>query len=58
MALTWLSFLPGIGADELGVDEYRPKFDVIIMPSALDFVSEDEMLTPLGRLNKYAVVRM
>uniref|UniRef100_A0A8B9NBV5 Uncharacterized protein n=1 Tax=Accipiter nisus TaxID=211598 RepID=A0A8B9NBV5_9AVES len=28
--------------------------DVIIIPSALDFVSQDEMLTPLGRLDKYA----
>uniref|UniRef100_A0A673Y5T4 Serine/threonine-protein phosphatase 4 regulatory subunit 1 n=1 Tax=Salmo trutta TaxID=8032 RepID=A0A673Y5T4_SALTR len=27
--------------------------DVIIIPSALDFVSQDEMLTPLGRLDKY-----
>uniref|UniRef100_A0A8C8K7B1 Putative WW-binding domain-containing protein n=1 Tax=Oncorhynchus tshawytscha TaxID=74940 RepID=A0A8C8K7B1_ONCTS len=27
--------------------------DIIIIPSALDFVSQDEMLTPLGRLDKY-----
>uniref|UniRef100_A0A8C0XPU1 Uncharacterized protein n=1 Tax=Castor canadensis TaxID=51338 RepID=A0A8C0XPU1_CASCN len=50
-----ISLLPLMqSADELGVDDYRPEFDAIITPSALDFVSEDEMLTPLGRLNKYA----
>ncbi|XP_023610023.1 serine/threonine-protein phosphatase 4 regulatory subunit 1 isoform X5 [Myotis lucifugus] len=38
----------------LGVDDYSSESDVIIIPSALDFVSQDEMLTPLGRLDKYA----
>lgn len=38
----------------VGVDDYSSESDVIIMPSALDFVSQDEMLTPLGRLDKYA----
>lgn len=37
-----------------GVDDYSSESDVIIVPSALDFVSQDEMLTPLGRLDKYA----
>ncbi|XP_042320365.1 serine/threonine-protein phosphatase 4 regulatory subunit 1 [Sceloporus undulatus] len=37
-----------------GVDDYSSESDVIIIPSALDFVSQDEMLTPLGRLDKYA----
>ncbi|RXM95751.1 Serine/threonine-protein phosphatase 4 regulatory subunit 1, partial [Acipenser ruthenus] len=37
-----------------GVDDYSSETDVIIVPSALDFVSQDEMLTPLGRLDKYA----
>uniref|UniRef100_A0A8C5K8C8 Serine/threonine-protein phosphatase 4 regulatory subunit 1 n=2 Tax=Jaculus jaculus TaxID=51337 RepID=A0A8C5K8C8_JACJA len=41
-------------ADGLGVDDYSSESDVIIIPSALDFVSQDEMLTPLGRLDKYA----
>uniref|UniRef100_A0A671P9B4 Uncharacterized protein n=1 Tax=Sinocyclocheilus anshuiensis TaxID=1608454 RepID=A0A671P9B4_9TELE len=27
--------------------------DPIVVPSVLDFVSQDEMLTPLGRLDKY-----
>nr|XP_033789955.1 serine/threonine-protein phosphatase 4 regulatory subunit 1 isoform X2 [Geotrypetes seraphini] len=40
-------------ADAFGVDDYSSESDVII-PSALDFVSQDEMLTPLGRLDKYA----
>ncbi|XP_012373272.2 serine/threonine-protein phosphatase 4 regulatory subunit 1 [Octodon degus] len=39
---------------KVGVDDYSSESDVIIMPSALDFVSQDEMLTPLGRLDKYA----
>lgn len=38
----------------VGVDDYSSESDVIIVPSALDFVSQDEMLTPLGRLDKYA----
>ncbi|KFR06443.1 Serine/threonine-protein phosphatase 4 regulatory subunit 1, partial [Opisthocomus hoazin] len=38
----------------VGVDDYSSDSDVIIIPSALDFVSQDEMLTPLGRLDKYA----
>uniref|UniRef100_A0A8C6YQY7 Serine/threonine-protein phosphatase 4 regulatory subunit 1 n=1 Tax=Nothoprocta perdicaria TaxID=30464 RepID=A0A8C6YQY7_NOTPE len=38
----------------IGVDDYSSESDVIIIPSALDFVSQDEMLTPLGRLDKYA----
>ncbi|XP_061451381.1 serine/threonine-protein phosphatase 4 regulatory subunit 1 isoform X3 [Rhineura floridana] len=37
---------------EVGVDNYSSESDVIITPSAL--VSQDEMLTPLGRLDKYA----
>ncbi|KAM9631619.1 serine/threonine-protein phosphatase 4 regulatory subunit 1 isoform 1-T1 [Trichechus inunguis] len=41
-------------ADGFGVDDYSSESDVIIVPSALDFVSQDEMLTPLGRLDKYA----
>ncbi|KAK1173717.1 hypothetical protein AOXY_G3899 [Acipenser oxyrinchus oxyrinchus] len=40
--------------DGFGVDDYSSETDVIIVPSALDFVSQDEMLTPLGRLDKYA----
>ncbi|KAM9575744.1 serine/threonine-protein phosphatase 4 regulatory subunit 1 isoform 3-T3 [Guaruba guarouba] len=40
--------------DGFGVDDYSSESDVIIIPSALDFVSQDEMLTPLGRLDKYA----
>ncbi|KAA0705130.1 Serine/threonine-protein phosphatase 4 regulatory subunit 1 [Triplophysa tibetana] len=32
---------------------YSSESDAIIIPSALDFVSQDEMLTPLGRLDKY-----
>ncbi|XP_069885745.1 serine/threonine-protein phosphatase 4 regulatory subunit 1 isoform X3 [Dipodomys merriami] len=40
--------------DGLGVDDYSSESDVIIIPSALDFISQDEMLTPLGRLDKYA----
>uniref|UniRef100_A0A8D0L2R9 Serine/threonine-protein phosphatase 4 regulatory subunit 1 n=1 Tax=Sphenodon punctatus TaxID=8508 RepID=A0A8D0L2R9_SPHPU len=38
----------------VGVDDYSSESYVIIIPSALDFVSQDEMLTPLGRLDKYA----
>lgn len=38
----------------VGVDDCSSESDVIIIPSALDFVSQDEMLTPLGRLDKYA----
>ncbi|XP_013370831.1 PREDICTED: serine/threonine-protein phosphatase 4 regulatory subunit 1 [Chinchilla lanigera] len=45
---------PPDDADGFGVDDYSSESDVIIMPSALDFVSQDEMLTPLGRLDKYA----
>ncbi|XP_013034861.2 serine/threonine-protein phosphatase 4 regulatory subunit 1 isoform X5 [Anser cygnoides] len=41
-------------ARPVGVDDYSSESDVIIIPSALDFVSQDEMLTPLGRLDKYA----
>ncbi|CAH6792011.1 serine/threonine-protein phosphatase 4 regulatory subunit 1 isoform X1 [Phodopus roborovskii] len=41
-------------ADGPGVDGCCSESDVIIIPSALDFVSQDEMLTPLGRLDKYA----
>ncbi|XP_033034239.1 serine/threonine-protein phosphatase 4 regulatory subunit 1 isoform X4 [Trachypithecus francoisi] len=41
-------------ADGFGVDDYSSESDVIIIPSALDFVSQDEMLTALGRLDKYA----
>ncbi|XP_023777098.1 serine/threonine-protein phosphatase 4 regulatory subunit 1 isoform X3 [Cyanistes caeruleus] len=41
-------------AAAFGVDDYSSESDVIIIPSALDFVSQDEMLTPLGRLDKYA----
>lgn len=37
----------------VGVDDYNSESDIIIIPSALDFVSQDEMLTPLGRLDKY-----
>uniref|UniRef100_A0A4W3IRM6 Serine/threonine-protein phosphatase 4 regulatory subunit 1 n=1 Tax=Callorhinchus milii TaxID=7868 RepID=A0A4W3IRM6_CALMI len=37
----------------VGVDDYSSESDVLIIPSALDFVSQDEMLTPLGRLDKY-----
>ncbi|XP_061851070.1 serine/threonine-protein phosphatase 4 regulatory subunit 1 isoform X7 [Colius striatus] len=44
----------GGGAQRVGVDDYSSESDVIIIPSALDFVSQDEMLTPLGRLDKYA----
>uniref|UniRef100_A0A8C8SNC8 Serine/threonine-protein phosphatase 4 regulatory subunit 1 n=1 Tax=Pelusios castaneus TaxID=367368 RepID=A0A8C8SNC8_9SAUR len=40
--------------DAFGVDDYSSESDVIIIPSALDFISQDEMLTPLGRLDKYA----
>ncbi|XP_051538518.1 serine/threonine-protein phosphatase 4 regulatory subunit 1 [Myxocyprinus asiaticus] len=39
--------------DGFGVDGYSSDSDSIIIPSALDFVSQDEMLTPLGRLDKY-----
>ncbi|KAJ8010607.1 hypothetical protein DPEC_G00076820 [Dallia pectoralis] len=39
--------------DGFGVEDYSSESDVIIIPSALDFVSQDEMLTPLGRLDKY-----
>uniref|UniRef100_A0A8C3CT92 Uncharacterized protein n=1 Tax=Cairina moschata TaxID=8855 RepID=A0A8C3CT92_CAIMO len=48
----------GLGSElrgvPVGVDDYSSESDVIIIPSALDFVSQDEMLTPLGRLDKYA----
>uniref|UniRef100_A0A8C6Y1I3 Protein phosphatase 4 regulatory subunit 1 n=1 Tax=Naja naja TaxID=35670 RepID=A0A8C6Y1I3_NAJNA len=40
--------------DGFGVDDYISESDAIIVSSALDFVSQDEMLTPLGRLDKYA----
>ncbi|XP_043922486.1 serine/threonine-protein phosphatase 4 regulatory subunit 1 isoform X1 [Protopterus annectens] len=40
--------------DGFGVDDYSSETDVLIVPSALDFISQDEMLTPLGRLDKYA----
>ncbi|KAK9403407.1 serine/threonine-protein phosphatase 4 regulatory subunit 1 [Crotalus adamanteus] len=40
--------------DGFGVDDYSSESDVIVASSALDFVSQDEMLTPLGRLDKYA----
>lgn len=39
---------------DIAVDDYSSESDVVIIPSALDFVSQDEMLTPLGRLDKYA----
>ncbi|KAB1258420.1 Serine/threonine-protein phosphatase 4 regulatory subunit 1 [Camelus dromedarius] len=38
----------------VGVDACSSESDVVVVPSALDFVSQDEMLTPLGRLDKYA----
>ncbi|MBV96956.1 Serine/threonine-protein phosphatase 4 regulatory subunit 1, partial [Eschrichtius robustus] len=38
----------------VGVDDCSSESDVIVVPSALDFVSQDDMLTPLGRLDKYA----
>ncbi|XP_074208529.1 serine/threonine-protein phosphatase 4 regulatory subunit 1 isoform X2 [Camelus bactrianus] len=41
-------------ADGFGVDACSSESDVVVVPSALDFVSQDEMLTPLGRLDKYA----
>ncbi|XP_040405950.1 serine/threonine-protein phosphatase 4 regulatory subunit 1 isoform X3 [Cygnus olor] len=44
----------GSPSGAFGVDDYSSESDVIIIPSALDFVSQDEMLTPLGRLDKYA----
>ncbi|XP_073908754.1 serine/threonine-protein phosphatase 4 regulatory subunit 1-like [Castor canadensis] len=44
----------GVDADKLGVDDYNSESGVLITHSALDFVSEDETLTPLGRLEKYA----
>ncbi|XP_053571836.1 serine/threonine-protein phosphatase 4 regulatory subunit 1 [Bombina bombina] len=40
--------------DGFGVDDCSSESDVIIIPSALDYVSQDEMLTPLGKLDKYA----
>ncbi|KAM3841712.1 serine/threonine-protein phosphatase 4 regulatory subunit 1 [Vipera latastei] len=40
--------------DGFGVDDYSSESDVTVVSSALDFVSQDEMLTPLGRLDKYA----
>uniref|UniRef100_T1DIQ7 Serine/threonine-protein phosphatase 4 regulatory subunit 1 n=1 Tax=Crotalus horridus TaxID=35024 RepID=T1DIQ7_CROHD len=40
--------------DGFGVDDYSSESDVIVASSALDFISQDEMLTPLGRLDKYA----
>nr|XP_031546016.1 serine/threonine-protein phosphatase 4 regulatory subunit 1 [Vicugna pacos] len=49
--------MPGVLWEDpggVGVDDYSSESDVIIVPSALDFVSQDEMLTPLGRLDKYA----
>ncbi|CAM4724451.1 unnamed protein product [Leuciscus chuanchicus] len=39
--------------DGFGVDGYSSESDAIIVPSVLDFVSQDEMLTPIGRLDKY-----
>ncbi|KAK2870527.1 hypothetical protein Q8A67_024919 [Cirrhinus molitorella] len=39
--------------DGFGVDGFSSESDAIIVPSVLDFVSQDEMLTPLGRLDKY-----
>ncbi|XP_051737194.1 serine/threonine-protein phosphatase 4 regulatory subunit 1 isoform X1 [Ctenopharyngodon idella] len=39
--------------DGFGVDGYSSESDAIIIPSVLDFVTQDEMLTPLGRLDKY-----
>lgn len=36
------------------MDDYNSESGVLITHSALDFVSEDETLTPLGRLEKYA----
>ncbi|KFP22038.1 Serine/threonine-protein phosphatase 4 regulatory subunit 1, partial [Egretta garzetta] len=47
-------FLMSLMSLIVGVDDYSSESDVIIIPSALDFVSQDEMLTPLGRLDKYA----
>lgn len=41
-------------ADGFGLDDCSSESDVIVAPSALDFVSQDDMLTPLGRLDKYA----
>uniref|UniRef100_A0A8C2SF11 Putative WW-binding domain-containing protein n=1 Tax=Capra hircus TaxID=9925 RepID=A0A8C2SF11_CAPHI len=38
----------------VGLDDCSSESDVIVAPSALDFVSQDDMLTPLGRLDKYA----
>uniref|UniRef100_A0A8B9JCT7 Serine/threonine-protein phosphatase 4 regulatory subunit 1 n=1 Tax=Astyanax mexicanus TaxID=7994 RepID=A0A8B9JCT7_ASTMX len=56
MALQDISLLQDESQEEIdgfGVDDYSSESDVIIIPSALDFVSQDEMLTPLGRLDKY-----
>ncbi|XP_030191877.1 serine/threonine-protein phosphatase 4 regulatory subunit 1 isoform X7 [Lynx canadensis] len=51
----WGSWQENSGGNlHFGVDDYSSESDVIIIPSALDFVSQDEMLTPLGRLDKYA----
>jgi serine/threonine-protein phosphatase 4 regulatory subunit 1 len=36
------------------VDDYCLESNGFTIPSALDFVSEDEMLTPLERLDKNA----
>ncbi|XP_062057341.1 serine/threonine-protein phosphatase 4 regulatory subunit 1 isoform X1 [Lepus europaeus] len=49
-----LSATPQCWPQNFGVDDYSSESDVIIIPSALDFVSQDEMLTPLGKLDKYA----
>ena len=38
----------------VGLDDCSSESDGIVAPSALDFVSQDDMLTPLGRLDKYA----
>ncbi|XP_059134405.1 serine/threonine-protein phosphatase 4 regulatory subunit 1 isoform X1 [Peromyscus eremicus] len=51
MVVIHLIRVPG---PDFGVDDCSSESDVIIIPSALDFVSQDEMLTPLGRLDKYA----
>uniref|UniRef100_A0A8C7KYK9 Protein phosphatase 4 regulatory subunit 1 n=1 Tax=Oncorhynchus kisutch TaxID=8019 RepID=A0A8C7KYK9_ONCKI len=51
--LTTADMLIGLALLPIGVDDYSSESDIIIIPSALDFVSQDEMLTPLGRLDKY-----
>ncbi|XP_016114517.1 serine/threonine-protein phosphatase 4 regulatory subunit 1-like [Sinocyclocheilus grahami] len=37
----------------LCLDGFSSESDTIVVSSVLDFVSQDEMLTPLGRLDKY-----